>query len=117
MSAIVQRVFAPLVVAALAASPLAPRGGHFCTHARVVMAHPCCPPASEPAAPRLLCCTPVGGSTSEASELRGDGTRLALAALPLPEVPQLSWVVPPHAVSQAGVPHLVVRGQRLPLRI
>ncbi len=117
MSAIVQRVFALLVVATLAASPFAPRAGHFCTHARVLMAHPCCPLASEPAAPRLLCCTPVGGSTSEASELCGDGTRLALAALPLTEVSQLSWVVPSHAVSQAAVPHLVVHGPQVPLRI
>ncbi len=117
MGAIVQRVFALLVVAALAASPFAPRAGHLCTHARVVMAHPCCPPATEPASPRLLCCTPVDGSASQASELSGNCTRLALATVPVAGAPQVAWAAPVRVAWQAAVPHRLVHGPPAPLRI
>ncbi len=80
------------------------------------MAHACCPPAREPTAPRLLCCTPVDGGASDVSELRSDGTRLALAAVHT-DLSPLSWATLTPGTRPARAQFFLAPGPPIPLRV
>jgi hypothetical protein len=114
----VRRVFSVVVIAGLAGAPFASHAGQFCTHARVVMRHSCCPPTSDPEAPRLLCCTPVGHErATEAVTLSGEGVQLALAAAPVQGLQTPAWQPLTLAARPCAAPNLASQGPPLPLRV